>query len=123
MSRDGAKRTARAAYPLVLPTWLVLGVFFLLPLAILFVISFAQRGTYGGPQADREPRGRTSSSGKFLAKYARSLHPIYLQIFWRSIWMAVVTTVLCLAAVATRWPTTSPWSRRRAAGTSCWGWP
>ncbi len=36
-----------AAYPLVLPTWLVLGVFFLLPLTILFVISFAQRGTYG----------------------------------------------------------------------------
>ena len=36
-------------------------------------------------------------SGKFLAQYARSLHPIYLQIFWRSLWMAVVTTVLCLA--------------------------
>ena len=36
-----------AAYPLLLPTWLVLGVFFLLPLTILFVISFAQRGTYG----------------------------------------------------------------------------
>ncbi len=37
------------------------------------------------------------TSGKFLANYARSLHPIYLQIFWRSVWMAVVTTVLCLA--------------------------
>ena len=36
------------------------------------------------------------TSGKFLANYARSFHPIYLQILWRSIWMAVVTTVVCL---------------------------
>jgi len=85
-----------AAYPLLLPTWLVLGVFFLLPLAILFVISFAQRGTYGSLKPI-EDFGRYVSSGKFLANYARSLHPIYLQIFWRSVWMAVVTTVVCLA--------------------------
>jgi len=85
-----------AAYPLLLPTWLVLGVFFLLPLTILFVISFAQRGTYGSLKPI-EDFGRYVSSGKFLANYARSLHPIYLQIFWRSVWMAVVTTVVCLA--------------------------
>src|SRR5207302_5692784 len=39
---------------------------------------------------------RYVASGKFLANYARSFHPIYLQIYWRSIWMAVVTTGLCL---------------------------
>jgi len=93
--RDGEQRQERAAYPLVLPTWLVLGVFFLLPMGILFAISFGQRSTYGGLKPI-EDLWAYIWSGKFLAQYARSLHPIYLQIFWRSIWMAVVTTVLCL---------------------------
>ncbi len=87
---------SRAAYSLVLPTWATLGVFFLLPLAILFVVSFGQRATYGGLKPI-EDLGAYLASGKFLANYARSFHPIYLQICWRSIWMAVVTTVLCLA--------------------------
>ena len=92
---DGSERS-RAAYPLILPTWAVLGIFFLLPLCVLFVISFAQRGTYGGLRPI-EDLGAYVRSGKFLAHYARSLHPIYLQIFWRSLWMAVVTTAVCLA--------------------------
>jgi len=80
---------------LALPTWATLGLFFVLPLGILFVISFGQRDTYGGlkPVADL---GAYVLSGNFLANYARSLHPIYLQIFWRSVWMAVVTTAVCL---------------------------
>lgn len=95
-SRSGSPRRSRgAAYPLVLPTWVVLGVFFLLPLVILFVISFAQRATYGGLKPI-EDLPRYIASGKFLANYARSFHPIYLHIYWRSIWMAVVTTALCL---------------------------
>ena len=88
-------RPARTGFLLALPTWLTLGIFFLLPLAILFVISFGQRATYGGLKPI-EDFGLYLSSGKFLANYARSLHPIYLQIFWRSIWMAVVTTLVCL---------------------------
>ena len=93
---EGGAKPGRMAYALVLPTWLTLGVFFLLPLTILFVISFGQRATYGGLKPI-EDLGLYVLSGKFLANYARSFHPIYLQIFWRSIWMAVVTTGLCLA--------------------------
>jgi spermidine/putrescine transport system permease protein len=93
---NDSERSGRAAYPLVLPTWAVLGVFFLLPLAILFVISFGQRATYGGLKPI-EDLWKYLASGKFLANYARSLHPIYLQIFWRSVWMAIVTTAVCLA--------------------------
>jgi spermidine/putrescine transport system permease protein len=92
--KDG--KSGRIAWALVLPTWLTLGLFFLLPLTILFVISFGQRATYGGLKPI-EDLGLYISSGKFLANYARSFHSIYLQIFWRSIWMAVVTTGLCLA--------------------------
>jgi spermidine/putrescine transport system permease protein len=92
---SGGKASGRAAYGLVLPTWLVLGVFFVLPLAVLFLISFGQRALYGGLKPI-EDLGTYITSGKFLAQYARSFHGIYLQIFWRSIWMAVVTTGLCL---------------------------
>jgi len=95
VSGQGQPRADRTGTWLALPTWVTLGVFFLLPLGILFVISFAQRATYGGLKPI-EDFGAYLSSGKFLANYARSLHPIYLQIFWRSIWMAVVTTLVCL---------------------------
>jgi spermidine/putrescine transport system permease protein len=93
---EGPRRSTRAGSLLALPTWLVLGGLFLLPLAIMLLISFAQRGTYGGlkPIADL---GEYLTSGAFLANYKTSLEPLYLQIYWRSIWLAVVTTVLCLA--------------------------
>ncbi len=94
MAGEGTRRS-RAAYPLVAPAWLVLGVFLLLPLAIMLGTSFAERDTYGGlkPIADL---GEHVTSGAFLSNYRRSLEPIYLKIYWRSLWMAIVTTVLCL---------------------------
>ena len=88
-------RPGRAAHALLLPTWLVLGIFFLLPLGGMLVLSFGQRGLYGGvqPVADW---GAYLRSGAFLGNYTRSLAGIYLKIGWRSLWMAVLTTVLCL---------------------------
>jgi spermidine/putrescine transport system permease protein len=85
----------RAASALLLPTWLVLGTFFLLPLGGMLVLSFGERGLYGGvqPVADW---GAYLRSGAFLGNYARSLAGIYLKIGWRSLWMALVTTGLCL---------------------------
>jgi spermidine/putrescine transport system permease protein len=91
----GEKKAARITYPLILPTWLTLGLFFLLPLAILFVVSFGQRATYGGLKPI-EDLGEYLRSGAFLANYARTFQPIYLQIYWRSLWMAIATTALCL---------------------------
>jgi spermidine/putrescine transport system permease protein len=86
----------RPATLMVFPTWVVLGVFFLVPLALLFGISLAERGTYGGvkPVVDW---GEHILSGDFLANYVNSLKEVYLRIGWRSLWMASLTTVLCLA--------------------------
>ena len=84
-----------AAYLQVLPTWAVLGLFFVLPLVIMLVISFGQRATYGGLKPI-DDYWQYISSGTFLANYFRSVEPLYLQIYWRSLWMAVATTVLCL---------------------------
>jgi spermidine/putrescine transport system permease protein len=89
-------RRGRGAASLLLPTWVVLGVFFLMPLVLMLASSFRQRGVYGGlrPIADLAAYLR---SGAFLGNYARSLEAIYLGIGWRSLWMAALTTVLCLA--------------------------
>jgi len=89
-------RKDRRAWILLLPTWLVLGAFFLAPLVLTLGLSFRQRGVYGGlkPIADL---GDYIASEAFLSNYARSLDGIYLGIGWRSVWMAVLTTVLTLA--------------------------
>jgi spermidine/putrescine transport system permease protein len=88
-------RKAGRTTSLLLPTWLVLGLFFLVPLLLMLGISFAQRGIYGGlkPVADL---GEYLRSGAFLANYARSFDGIFLKIGWRSLWMAVATTGLCI---------------------------
>ena len=86
----------RKAWALLSPTWVVLGVFLLAPLALMLLVSFAERGTYGGVAPVRD-LGEHVASGAFLANYLRSFRGIYLGIAWRSVWMAVVTTVLCLA--------------------------
>jgi spermidine/putrescine transport system permease protein len=85
----------RSALPLLLPTWLVLGIFFLVPLVLMLGVSFAERGTYGGlrPIANL---GDYLRSGAFLGNYAHSLDGVFLRIGWRSVWMAVITTLLCV---------------------------
>jgi spermidine/putrescine transport system permease protein len=89
-------KQARSAWALLSPTWIVLGVFLLAPLVLMLLVSFAERGTYGGV-APIQDLAEHVGSGAFLANYARSFRGIYLGIGWRSLWMAIVTTVLCLA--------------------------
>ena len=89
-----AKRT-KAPYLLAAPTWFMLGVFFVLPLFIMLFVSFGQRDLYGGLKPIENMR-QYILSGDFIANYLRSLEPLYLKIYWRSLWMAIVTTVSCL---------------------------
>ena len=70
---------------LVLPPAASLFLFFVLPLSLVFAVSFASRGTYGGIQWTAT-----------LANYVSIFDPLYLQIFWRSLWMAALTTGVCL---------------------------
>jgi spermidine/putrescine transport system permease protein len=81
---------------LALPAWVALGLFFLLPLALMLGVSGAQRGVYGGLQPIPD-LGAYLRSGAFLASYRQSLETLYLGIAWRSLWMAALTTALCLA--------------------------
>jgi spermidine/putrescine transport system permease protein len=58
--------------------------FFVLPLGYLLGVSFARRSPYG-----------TVEWMLGLANYARAFQPLYLEIYWRSLWMAAATTALC----------------------------
>jgi spermidine/putrescine transport system permease protein len=95
---DGEERPGAGwrTLALALPAWVVLGLFFLLPLALMLGVSGAQRGIYGGlrPVPDLAAYLR---SGAFLSSYRQSLEALYLGIAWRSLWMAALTTALCLA--------------------------
>jgi len=67
------------------PGLLYLGVFFLLPLAIIVSYAFLERGRFGGIVI--EPN---------LDNFARALDPVFLRVLLNSIGIALVTTVLAL---------------------------
>jgi len=69
-----------------LPPTLWLVVFFLIPLGIIWVLSFGEK------------RGIVDIEITWvLDNYARAFDPLYLQIFAKSLWMAGITTLICLA--------------------------
>jgi spermidine/putrescine transport system permease protein len=59
--------------------------FFLLPLAIVWLMSFAEKTSI----IDYEVTGT-------LSNYLRSFNPVYLQILWKSLWISVLATAICL---------------------------
>jgi len=64
--------------------WLL--VFFTLPLILIWIYSFGERG----------PQGQTYLALS-LENYTRALEWIHLGVFWKSIWIAAITTALTLA--------------------------
>lgn len=72
---------------LLSPAMVWLTVFFMVPLVIILIYSFLDRGTYGGIE------------WKFqLENYTRFADSLYIGIFWRSFLIATITTVICLLA-------------------------
>jgi spermidine/putrescine transport system permease protein len=83
----GAERAAsRRGFLIGLPSYAYLVLFFALPLLIVVVYSFATRSV----------RGATVLGGWNLDSYARLFDDLVLTIAWRSLWIATLTTVLCL---------------------------
>lgn len=70
---------------LLLPTLLLLGVFFCGPLLLMFGVSLASRGLYGGIDWTLT-----------LENYFRLADPLYWNIYGRSLFLAGATTVVCL---------------------------
>ena len=80
-----AKAESRRGLLLALPAWLYLMVLFVAPLLIVTVYSFATR-----------TRSGTDLSGWNLDSYRRLGEPIVRDILFRSLTLAVITTVICL---------------------------
>ncbi len=70
---------------LISPSLVWLVVFFLVPLLLVFAISFGQRGTYGGVVWKLT-----------LQNYVSFFDPLYLRIFGRTLLVAGLTTFFCL---------------------------
>jgi spermidine/putrescine transport system permease protein len=63
--------------------WMV--AFFLLPLGLVWIMSFAEKTSV----IDYAVTGT-------LSNYLRSFNAVYLQILWKSVWISVLATALCL---------------------------
>ena len=67
--------------------WLVL--FFVVPLALIFVVSLG----------DRDELGRITLAAPSLDNYAKAFDPVFLPTFLNSVRYATITTILCLLIV------------------------
>ncbi len=85
MNSSQSRTDARQAAWLLTPSLVWMGLFFVLPLLIVLLISFASRGTYGGVEWIFT-----------LANYRDLADPLYLWIYLRSVALALATTGLCL---------------------------
>lgn len=77
---------SRRGFLMALPAYLYLIVFFAIPLAIVFVYSFATRSRTGG----------TELSGWNLDSYGRLGEDIVTRVVLRSFGLAMTTTIICL---------------------------
>ncbi|MCO6452617.1 MAG: ABC transporter permease [Caldilineales bacterium] len=103
MQRFFRRHPSSQAWALLAPSGLFLLVFFIAPLFIVLIYSFLERGTYGGV------------IWQFTAEnFQRVFDALYLNVFLRSVYIAVITTVVCLLMgyPLAYWLTTRPPSQR-----------
>ena len=86
------------AWALAYPAAFWLGVFFVTPMIIVLIVSFGERSRLG---TVTYPEFALNNLGAYFDDYLRFFSPIggeyiYLRIFWRSVGIATLNTVLCL---------------------------
>jgi spermidine/putrescine transport system permease protein len=88
LERDALKADARRGFLIASPALFYLILFFAIPLVIVFVYSFATRSS----------TGLTLLKGWNLDSYRRLWDPLVGEIAFRSLVLALTTTVICLLA-------------------------
>ncbi|MGF1482027.1 MAG: ABC transporter permease [Cyanophyceae cyanobacterium] len=83
--QQSTRRRRSNSLILLLPATVWLLIFFVFPLLLVLVYSFLERGTYGGVTWTFT-----------LSNYQRLADPLYLGVFLRSFWLALITTCACL---------------------------
>ncbi|MFA6030684.1 MAG: ABC transporter permease [Elusimicrobiota bacterium] len=99
-------RRLSARLRLFIPPFSWVAVFYVFPLLLILVVSFAARGQWGGVRWEFHP-----------ANYARLLDPLYLKVFARSLVLTSAATLLCavLAFPISWWMARLPRGRREVA--------
>lgn len=88
---------------LTLPSFAWLSLFFLIPTLLVFAIAFKPPDPAGG-----------IGPGWTLETVRRLMQPTYPAIIWRTVWLSVMTTLICLAAAlpVAYWLARQPKERR-----------
>lgn len=91
-------QTRQTAWSLAYPAAFWLAIFFVIPLIIVFIVSLGERARLG---TITYPPLSLSNLGTYFDDYRRFFSPIggdyiYLRIFWRSVWIALFNTAICL---------------------------
>ena len=87
--------TRQTAWSLAFPSAYWLLIFFLIPLAIVFVVSLGERTRLGTVTYDlANPATLFDDYGRIFSRINGDF--IYLRIFARSVWLAVLNTIICL---------------------------
>jgi spermidine/putrescine transport system permease protein len=85
--------------PLLLPAWVVIGIFLVIPVGLMVTYSFLTKEFRGGVIWDFTLAAYDQfflNRGLF-GDEPPTLETTYLMVFWRSIWQAALATLLCLA--------------------------
>ncbi|MGB3835692.1 ABC transporter permease [Castellaniella sp.] len=108
------RRRSRALFGLLATPSAFLVVFFLGPLAIMLVYSWLEPGLYGGVEWVFYHLNYGRIFGWANTRY-ETFDPVYLQVFLRSVWLALSTVVLCLVVCypAVFWISRQPPGRKR----------
>ncbi|MBR9782420.1 ABC transporter permease, partial [bacterium] len=103
LERQAERAESRRGFLLGLPSIIYLLVFFVIPLGVVIAYSFATRTR----------TGRTELNSWNLEAYRRLSEEVVRAVAFRSLWFAILTTVICLALayplayfISTRRPTT-----------------
>jgi len=86
LEHKAEREKARRGFFTALPSFLYLIFFFAIPLLVVFVFSFASRSRTGRPLLEDWN----------LDSWSNILDPLVAGIAWRSLWLAVINTALCL---------------------------
>lgn len=90
--------TRRTGWALAYPAAFWLAIFFVAPMIVVFIVSLGERSRLG---AVIYPPFSLDNLGIYFNDYVRFFSRvggdyIYLRIFWRSVWIAVFNTAICL---------------------------
>lgn len=86
LEHAAAKAESRRGFLLALPGYAYKVIFFAVPMLIIFVYSFGTRSA----------TGKTILGDWNLDSYRRLFDELVLGVMWRSLWLALATTVICL---------------------------